>query len=184
MKSLLSQNGRMLQSKIRRPSVNPTQFRNSKKIIKKYGNRKLYDTEQSSYVVLRDIEKMVRNREDIQVIDNETQNDITISTLTQIIFSSEKRSKFSPPISVLKSIIREGDGSLSSFFAKIGLVPGSKLETTSHRQKRLRGRRSASKLSSSPTALGQKIAKLMKNNEEEDRSIPKLPSGGGRYLSP
>ena len=63
------------------------------KIIKKYGNRKLYDTEQSSYVVLKDIEKMIRNKEDIQVIDNETQDDITIPTLTQIIFSSEKKIK-------------------------------------------------------------------------------------------
>ncbi|MCZ0931832.1 MAG: polyhydroxyalkanoate synthesis regulator DNA-binding domain-containing protein, partial [Oligoflexia bacterium] len=81
------------------------------KIIKKYGNRKLYDTQQSSYVVLKDIEKMIRNKEDIQIIDNETQDDITVPTLTQIIFSSEKKSKISPPVNVLKSIIREGDGS-------------------------------------------------------------------------
>ena len=91
------------------------------KIIKKYGNRKLYDTEQSSYVVLKDIEKMIRNKEEIQVIDNETQHDITIPTLTQIIFSSEKKSKISPPVKILQSIIREGDGSFSSFLAKLGL---------------------------------------------------------------
>ena len=106
--------------------MDQAQFQNNKrfqgpKIIKKYGNRKLYDTEQSSYVVLKDIEKMIRNKEEIQVIDNETQYDITIPTLTQIIFSSEKKSKISPPVNVLKSIIREGDGSFSSFLAKLGL---------------------------------------------------------------
>ena len=161
--------------------MNPTQFRNSKKIIKKYGNRKLYDTERSAYIVLKDIEKMIRNKEDIQVIDNETQNDITISTLTQIIFTSEKRSKFSTPINLLKSIIREGDGSLATFFEKIGLV--GNLEVTSGKQKRLRRRSSGagSKTSVSSQKFGQKITKLI-NTEEEDRSIPKLPSGGN-YLS-
>ena len=163
--------------------MNSTQFRNNKKIIKKYGNRKLYDTERSAYVVLKDIERMIRNEEDIQVIDNETQNDITISTLTQIIFSSERQSKFSPPISVLKSIINQGDGSLSSFLAKIGLIPSSgKLEKASNRQKRLRGKRGGgSKISNTHRELGQKIAHLI-NNNEEDNSIPKLPPGGS-YLS-
>ena len=96
-----------------------------RKIIKKYGNRKLYDTERSSYVVLKDIEKMIRNQEEIQVIDNETENDITIPTLTQIIFSSEKKTKVAPPVNILKSIIRDGDGSFSSFLSKIGLFETS-----------------------------------------------------------
>ena len=91
------------------------------KIIKKYGNRKLYDTEQSAYVVLKDIEKMIRNNENIQVIDNETQSDITAVTLTQIIFGAEKKSNISTPLDVLKSIITEGDGGFSSFLAKIGV---------------------------------------------------------------
>ena len=101
------------------------------KIIKKYGNRKLYDTEQSSYVVLKDIEKMIRNREDIQIIDNETQQDITVQTLTQIIFSSEKKSKVSVPVNILTSIIREGDGSFSSFLSKLGLFTGDSDEMES-----------------------------------------------------
>ena len=61
------------------------------KIIKRYGNRKLYDTEQSSYVILSDIAKMVRNQENIQIIDNEKGDDITHSTLTQIIFGAEQK---------------------------------------------------------------------------------------------
>ena len=110
--------------------MNQRQNRNNKrvqgpKIIKKYGNRKLYDTEQSSYVVLKDIEKMIRNKEEIQIIDNETQDDITIPTLTQIIFSSEKKSKMSPPVDVLKAIIQEGDGSFSAFLSKMGLFSSS-----------------------------------------------------------
>ena len=155
------------------------------KIIKKYGNRKLYDTQQSSYVVLKDIEKMIRNKEDIQIIDNETQDDITIPTLTQIIFSSEKKSKVSAPVNVLKSIIREGDGSFSSFLAKLGLFTNSEENTNND---------SASQALSSDKknlirenqSIEQKITNLMNsgdglNSSNKDTSIPELP--GNRQLS-
>jgi len=91
------------------------------KVIKRYGNRKLYDTEQSSYVVLNDIAKMIRNEEEVRVIDNETKDDITSATLTQIIFGAEKKSSYSAPLDLLKSIIKKGDGSFSNFLAEMGL---------------------------------------------------------------
>ena len=91
------------------------------KVIKRYGNRKLYDTEQSSYVVLNDIARMIRNEEEVRVIDNETKDDITSATLTQIIFGAEKKSSYSAPLDILKSIIKKGDGSFSNFLAEMGL---------------------------------------------------------------
>ena len=152
------------------------------KIIKKYGNRKLYDTQQSSYVVLKDIEKMIRNKEDIQIIDNETQVDITVPTLTQIIFSSEKKSKISPPVSVLKSIIREGDGSFSTFLAKLGLFTDKDENETPS------GSASLSSKSSIPVqnkntlkenqSIEQKITSLLSAGDglnSTDNSVPELP---------
>ena len=56
------------------------------KIIKRYQNRKLYDTQQSCYVTLDDIANKIRSSEDVMVIDNKSKNDITAATLTQIIF--------------------------------------------------------------------------------------------------
>ena len=97
------------------------------KVIKRYGNRKLYDTEQSSYVVLNDIAKMIRNEEEVQVIDNETKDDITSATLTQIIFGAEKKSPCSAPLNILKTIIKKGDGSLSNFLAEMGLFKSDKV---------------------------------------------------------
>ena len=85
------------------------------KLIKRYSNRKLYDTERSSYVVLEDIADMIRNQEEVRIIDNETKEDITCYTLTQIIFGAEKSSSHSTPIDVLKSIIRNGDSSFSNY---------------------------------------------------------------------
>ena len=102
-------------------SMNSVSRQAKAKVIKRYGNRKLYDTEQSSYVVLNDIAKMIRNEEEVRVIDNDTKDDITSATLTQIIFGAEKKSSCSAPLDLLKSIIKKGDGSFSNFLAEMGL---------------------------------------------------------------
>jgi len=93
------------------------------KIIKRYQNRKLYDTQQSCYVTLDDIAKMIRASEDVMVIDNKTKNDITAATLTQIIFESEKKASQYAPLFTLREIIQNGNGSISSYLAKLGAFP-------------------------------------------------------------
>lgn len=149
------------------------------KIIKKYGNRKLYDTEQSSYVVLKDIEKMIRNKEDIQIVDNETQDDITVQTLTQIIFCSEKKSPLSTPVDILRTIIQEGDGSLSSFLVKQGLCEEI-TEEPSQTQTTVSAPLPSSQKTTSreKESIEQKITSLMSSGDgvsENSRDIPKLP---------
>ena len=93
------------------------------KIIKRYQNRKLYDTQQSCYVTLDDIAKMIRTNEDVMVIDNKTKNDITAATLTQIIFEAEKKASQYAPLFTLREIIQNGNGSISSYLAKLGAFP-------------------------------------------------------------
>ena len=93
------------------------------KIIKRYQNRKLYDTQQSCYVTLDDIAKMIRTSEDVMVIDNKTKNDITAATLTQIIFEAEKKASQYAPLFTLREIIQNGNGSISSYLAKLGAFP-------------------------------------------------------------
>ncbi|MBL7545086.1 MAG: polyhydroxyalkanoate synthesis regulator DNA-binding domain-containing protein [Bdellovibrionaceae bacterium] len=97
---------------------------NSKvKIIKRYQNRKLYDTQQSCYVTLDDIAKMIRINEEVMVIDNKSKNDITAATLTQIIFEAEKKSAQYAPLFTLREIIQNANGSISSYLAKLGAFP-------------------------------------------------------------
>lgn len=79
------------------------------KLIKRYANRKLYDTEQSTYVTLDEIEQMVKNGEDVQIIENATKDDITHITLAHIIFEQEKSSKGKLPVSALRGIIQSGE---------------------------------------------------------------------------
>jgi polyhydroxyalkanoate synthesis repressor PhaR len=90
------------------------------KIIKRYQNRKLYDTDASCYVTLDEIAEMIQQGEEVSVVDNRNQKDITAATLTQIIFEKQKKSESPVPLSTLRHIIQQGDGSFSSFLSKSG----------------------------------------------------------------
>ncbi len=74
-------------------------------IIKKYPNRRLYNTQISSYIALNDLFQMVRQGIDFIVIDSKTDEDITRSILTQIIFEQEAKGYNLLPISFLRQII-------------------------------------------------------------------------------
>lgn len=104
-------------------AVMPNKANNRIKIIKRYQNRKLYDTQQSCYVTLDDIAKMIRSSEDVMVIDNKSKNDITAATLTQIIFEAEKKASQYAPLFTLREIIQNGNGSISNYLAKLGAFP-------------------------------------------------------------
>jgi len=88
------------------------------KIIKRYGNRKLYDTQASHYVTLEEISHMVRSGEDIQVIDNKTREDLTSVTLTQIMLEEGKNKKDAYPLSLLKNLIQLSGESLTEWVQK------------------------------------------------------------------
>lgn len=77
------------------------------KIIKRYTNRKLYDTVESRYVTLEEIAEMVKAGTEVRILDNRTKEDLTSVTLAQIIFEEEKKtSKMS--LRTLKDLIRHG----------------------------------------------------------------------------
>jgi polyhydroxyalkanoate synthesis repressor PhaR len=77
------------------------------KVIKRYTNRKLYDTVESRYVTLDEIAEMIKAGGEVKIIDNRTKEDLTSVTLAQIIFEEEKKtSKMS--LEMLRDLIRHG----------------------------------------------------------------------------
>jgi polyhydroxyalkanoate synthesis repressor PhaR len=68
------------------------------RVIKRYSNRKLYDTQSSRYVTLEQIADLVRGGEDVRIVDNNTKEDLTSITLAQIIFEEEKKQKSFLPL--------------------------------------------------------------------------------------
>ena len=75
-------------------------------IIKKYANRRLYNTGTSTYVTLEDLAEMVKTGEDFTVVDAKSGEDITRSVLTQIIFEQESKGHNQLPITFLRQLIR------------------------------------------------------------------------------
>lgn len=86
------------------------------RVIKRYNNRKLYDTLASRYVKLDDILKMVMDGEEIKIIDNDSGRDLSGITMAQILFEELKRKKGLVSFSALKNLIRLSGGSISELF--------------------------------------------------------------------
>ena len=78
-------------------------------VIKKYPNRRLYDTSTSRYINLEDIATFVREGKDVQVVDAQTGEDVTRITLTQIIMDDAKQQPTGLPLEMLKQLIISSD---------------------------------------------------------------------------
>jgi polyhydroxyalkanoate synthesis repressor PhaR len=88
-----------------KPEVSATPADRPRRVIKRYSNRKLYDTKDSRYVTLLQIAEMVRGGEEVQIIDNNTKDDLTEVTLAQIIYEEQKSHSRSVPLQTLKDLI-------------------------------------------------------------------------------
>jgi polyhydroxyalkanoate synthesis repressor PhaR len=77
-------------------------------VIKRYPNRKLYDTEAKQYITLEGIAALIRQGNEVQVVDHASGEDLTALTLTQIIFEQEKKRSGFLPQSVLTSLVQAG----------------------------------------------------------------------------
>ncbi len=85
-------------------------------IIKRYGNRRLYNTETRSYVNYQDLIKLARSGEDFQVIDSTSKEDVTKAVLIQLILEEEKNNNNILPTPFLFQILRSDEESLQDFF--------------------------------------------------------------------
>lgn len=104
-------------------------------VIKKYANRRLYNTSKSSYVTLENLSQMVRDGHDFVVHDAKTGDDITRSVLAQIIFEAESKGNTMLPTNFLRQLIALYGDSLQ------GVVPGyldASMETFTKNQEAMR----------------------------------------------
>jgi polyhydroxyalkanoate synthesis repressor PhaR len=86
-------------------------------LVKKYGNRRLYDTDKSKYVRLDEIAERIRAGADVRVVDAQTDADLTAPTLAQIIFEDRNAARLLP-VPLLLQLIRMGDGPLADFLGQ------------------------------------------------------------------
>ncbi len=86
-------------------------------VIKKYSNRRLYDTDQSRYITLEELAERIRVGADVQVIDASSGRDLTQATLVQIVLESRGAGRLLPP-TLLVAMIRMGDDALADFLGR------------------------------------------------------------------
>lgn len=90
-------------------------------VIKRYPNRKLYDTSVKRYITLEGIADLIRDGEEVQVLDHMTGEDLTALTLTQIIFEQEKKQSGFLPRSVLTGLVKAGGETIATLRRTLAL---------------------------------------------------------------
>ena len=85
-------------------------------LLKKYANRRLYDTEKSRYVTLNEVAERIRDGQQVKIIDAKTKADVTAFILTQIVLEEAKNKNVLLPVPLLYMIIQYGDNVLVDFF--------------------------------------------------------------------
>ncbi len=85
-------------------------------VLKKYANRRLYDTQKSAYVTLSEVADVIREGNTIKAYDAKTKVDVTGFVLTQIILEEARKNNALLPVSLLHMIIRYGENVLHEFF--------------------------------------------------------------------
>ena len=84
------------------------------RLIKRYESRKLYDTEESRYVSLEEIANWIRQGQEVKVVDNATNNDVTSQTLTQIILEEGRKGTSFISSELLHDLVRLGERAVNS----------------------------------------------------------------------
>ena len=148
-------------------------------VIKKYANRRLYNTEKSSYVTLDHLAEMVREGQDFVVTDAKSGEDITRSVLTQIIFEEESKGHNMLPTKFLRQLISLYGDSVQGF------VPGyleASMEEFTKNQDEIRSKMQGAMAGNSATAGFETLAR--KNMEMFDNAMRMFTLGTGESGKP
>ncbi len=136
------------------------------RVIKRYPNRKLYDTEEKKYVTLEGIADLIRKSEEVQVVDHTTDEDLTAVTLSQIIFEQEKRSGGFLPQSVLAGLVQAGGDTMNTLRRSLSTPLGLLHQVDEEIEKRIQtlvsrgelAKEDASRLRDKLLALGSEVS--------------------------
>lgn len=147
--------------------------------IKKYSNRRLYDTSQSQYVTLEELANKIRAGDDVQVIDAKTNEDLTQSVLAQIIIESRGAGRLLPT-QMLMQLIRMEDDALAEFFGQYMSWALSLYLRFKSRAQQMRGLNPMTQQFSGQNALGQWLG-AMYNWPGFQNQPPQAPGPPGAW---
>ncbi len=135
------------------------------RVIKRYESRKLYDTQDSRYVSLDEIADWVREGQEVQVVDNASDEDVTTQTLTQVILEEGRNGKTRLPSELLHELVRFGSQAFSSGVGHVQQGVDRLVRSSMERLAPVREAR-------------EEMSTLRERLEELETSLQKLESGG------
>ena len=137
--------------------------------VKRYANRKLYDTTSSRYVSLEDVASFVRQGDEVEVMDNESGEDLTAVTLAQIILEDERKKRSPLSLSVLEDLVRNGGDALANA-TRQGIEAIGEI--------RERAERSVSSLVSDATSPSELIDEVLENSRRRIEDLQRRVDEG------
>ncbi|HEX8225840.1 MAG TPA: polyhydroxyalkanoate synthesis repressor PhaR [Allosphingosinicella sp.] len=147
-------------------------------IIKKYANRRLYDTESSSYITLERLAEMVRQKREFKVVDARSGEDITHNVLTQIIMDEESRGQTLLPVSFLRQLIgMYGGGPMQAMLPQ---YLEASLEAFQRNQSQMRETLAGAFAANPFAELARRNMELFQAAATGGRTPPAAPAEGGR----
>jgi polyhydroxyalkanoate synthesis repressor PhaR len=137
------------------------------RLVKRYSNRKLYDTSESRYVTLDEIARWVKAGEEVKIVENESGEDLTAVTFAQIILEEERKKNGYLSLPLLRNLIQHGEAALQNIAATVG----SSMEAIRNAPERARSR--VTELSAVSDRLGELQRRL---DEVVRRSVEAVTS--------
>jgi len=153
-------------------------------LIKKYGNRRLYDTGDSRYITLEELALRIRSGTDVRVVDAQTGEDLTQATLVQLVLETGTAGKFMP-VQLLTQMVRLSDDTLAEFFSR---YVTSALDLYLQAKRGVQSIATYNPLAQLPMAAGDALARMWMgspfgNGYPQQQGYPPPPYGGG-YAPP
>jgi polyhydroxyalkanoate synthesis repressor PhaR len=146
-------------------------------LIKKYGNRRLYDTGDSRYITLEELAARIRSGNDVRIVDAQSGEDLTQATLVQLVLETGNAAKFLP-VQLLTQMIRLSDDSLAEFFSR---YVTSALDMYLQAKRGVQSITSYNPLAQIPMAAGDALARMWMGSPF---GAPYQPQYGGGYAAP
>jgi polyhydroxyalkanoate synthesis repressor PhaR len=149
------------------------------RLVKRYSNRKLYDTSESRYVTLDEIARWVKSGEEVKILENESGEDLTAVTFAQIILEEERKKSGLLSLRVMRELIQHGESALQGLAAtvdrSIGAIrPAAEAARTRVHERVQEGVQNLTSVADRLTEIQRNIDEVVRRQVERVTSSPAL----------
>jgi polyhydroxyalkanoate synthesis repressor PhaR len=149
------------------------------RLVKRYSNRKLYDTSESRYVTLDEIARWVKSGEEVKILENESGEDLTAVTFAQIILEEERKKSGLLSLRVMRELIQHGESALQGLAAtvdrSIGAIrPAAEAARTRVQERVQEGVQNLTSVADRLTEIQRNIDEVVRRQVERVTSSPAL----------